>query len=131
MDSLLGQDDEAEGLALAAGCAVRVAAAGSWTADGLRPEDVVLQLPPGQRLAAADAVRRVRAAFADAGCRLLYAPHEQADGRLSATEPAQPGDAGNPDDTLNACLQFSALSAFDGAVNATRREVRHRAHRKA
>jgi glycosyltransferase involved in cell wall biosynthesis len=54
----------------------------------LGPDDVLLMLPPGHRLAAPDMVRRVRAAFADPGCRLLYGPRLLADGRTSAAEPA-------------------------------------------
>lgn len=64
------------------------AAVDAFIRDECGGDDVVLLLPPGQRLADRGALGRLRAAFGDAGCRLLYAPRVLADGRPSAAEPA-------------------------------------------
>jgi glycosyltransferase involved in cell wall biosynthesis len=48
----------------------------------------VLLLPPKLRLAAPNALERIRAAFDDPACQLAYGQHRRADGRLGAATPA-------------------------------------------
>jgi hypothetical protein len=52
------------------------------------PGDVVVPLTPADRFAVHEALRHVRAAFADPACAVLYGQHRRGGGRLGDAEPS-------------------------------------------
>ena len=56
--------------------------------DGWEPDDIVVPLAQGHRLASPSTLGLIRVAFADPECKLLYAPHLGSDGRARGAFPA-------------------------------------------
>lgn len=82
------------------------------------PVDAVVPLEAGLQLAGRDVVARIRAAFEDPGCELLYGPCRHADGRLDHAEPAP--DAATLDARGTALLGRSPLIFRARAWHRTR-----------
>lgn len=88
-----------------------------FAGESCAPEDIVVPLRPGVRLADAEALKRIRLAFKAADCLLLYGQHRLPSGRLGDAEPA-------PDEeTFNA--RGAALASLSPVIFRARLRDEH------